>query len=74
MDKYLRLNPLMQKVPGFGMPMLFLTRAALEELEKQKQSDAGDKADLMSQLWKAHTAQPGSFTEGNVFAIAHGAM
>lgn len=74
MDRFLRLNPLAQRIPGVGMPLLFLTRAALEELEKQKNATEGEKADLMSQLYKAHLAQPDVFTEGNVFAIAHGAM
>ena len=74
MDKYLRLNPLAQYVPGLGMPLLFLARAALEELEKQKKATSGEKKDLISQLYKSHTENPDDFTEGNVFAIAHGAM
>lgn len=78
LDRYLRLNPLAKYIPGLGMPLLFLTRSALEELERQKEVVAeggvAEKKDLMSQLYRSHVEHPEVFTEGNVFATAHGAM
>lgn len=74
MDKFLRNNPLTKRIPFLALPFMFITRTALEELGKQKQSGGTDSKDLMSQVYRAHMAQPDNFTEGDVFAIAHGAM
>lgn len=74
MDKFLRNSPVTKYIPFLALPFMFLTRTALEELGKQKAAGGTDSKDLMSQLYRAHLAQPENFTEGDVFAIAHGAM
>jgi len=53
-----------------------ITRIAIAELEKRKQSGKNqvDRKDLLSQLLAAHQAQPDKFGEGDVFAVAHGAI
>lgn len=53
-----------------------ITRMALEELERRKKSGekVTDRKDLLSQLMAANEKTPEKFKEGDVFAIAHGAM
>jgi hypothetical protein len=76
MDHLLRRNPLWQYVPFLATKNALITRIALAELEKRKQmgKNAVDRKDLLSQLLTASQAQPDKFGEGDVFAIAHGAM
>jgi hypothetical protein len=49
---------------------------ALEEMEKRKKygEKVVDRKDLLSQLMAANEKAPETFKEGDVFAIAHGAM
>jgi hypothetical protein len=49
---------------------------ALDEMGKRKNLGSKDlgRKDLLSQLFTAHEKAPEIFTEGDVFAVAHGAM
>lgn len=80
-DWVFRRNPLWRFVPWLGLdPDRFLvTRMAVEELGKRKMwgggvGVGGERWDLMSSLMRAHEKAPGVFGEGDVFAVAHGAM
>jgi hypothetical protein len=76
LDHFLRRNPLWQYVPFLATGNALITRIALAELEKRKQSGKNslDRKDLLSQLLTASQAQPDKFGPGDVFAVAHGAM
>lgn len=49
---------------------------AASELQKRKQHGdfISDRKDLLGQLLQAHKENPDKFSEGDVFAIAFGAM
>jgi hypothetical protein len=74
MDKFLRQNPIWKILPSQGPPII--TRVALQELAKRKKlgSKETDRRDLLSRLLVAHEQRPDEFGEGDVFAVAHGAM
>jgi hypothetical protein len=75
-DFLFRRNPLAKFMPGMDPSKSLVTRMALEELEKRKKygEKVIDRKDLLSQLMAANEKAPEAFKEGNVFAIAHGAM
>lgn len=84
-DYLLRKNPLWRLVPGLvdagrNAP---ITKIALGEMRRRRpfgkdtggqvRSDDG-RRDLMASLIQGHLRDPQRFTEGDVFAVAHGAM
>lgn len=75
-DYLFRQNPLKKLVPWFNGSHILITRMALEEMAKRKKSGTNelDRKDLLSSLLAAHEKVPDVFGEGDVFAIAHGAM
>ena len=72
----MRRNPITKFLPGMDPSRSLITRMALEALEKRKKSGKTviDRKDLLSQLLAANEKAPEPFKEGDVFAIAHGAM
>lgn len=83
LDHFLRRNPLRKFVPGMDTKNALITRMALEELGRRKPFDkegegkwrGGDgRQDLLASLIKGHLKDPEKFKEGDVFAVAHGAM
>ncbi|POS81531.1 pisatin demethylase [Diaporthe helianthi] len=83
MDLLLRRNPLRSLIPGQATKDALITRMALEELERRKPFDkesegkwrGGDgRQDLLASLIKGHLKDPSKFSEGDVFAVAHGAI
>lgn len=83
LDHFLRRNPLWKLVPALDTKNALITRMALEELERRKPFDkesegkwrGGDgRQDLLASLIKGHLKDPQRFGEGDVFAVAHGAM
>ena len=83
LDLLLRRNPLWQFIPWLSTKNALITRMALEEMEKRKPFDkdsagllrSGDgRQDLMASLIQGHIKDPGRFGQGDVFAVAHGAM
>ncbi|KAM0715931.1 hypothetical protein Q7P37_008445 [Cladosporium fusiforme] len=75
-DFVFRRNPLAKFLPGMDSSKALITRMALEELEKRKKlgEKVIDRKDLLSQLLAANEKAPEKFKEGDVFAIAHGAI
>lgn len=75
-DFAFRRNPLWKCVPSWLLTGNFLiTRMALEEMDKRKKLGKQlDRRDLMASLFEAHEKAPQNFTEGDVFAVAHGAI
>jgi hypothetical protein len=75
-DFALRRNPLAKFLPGMDPSKSLITRMALEELGKRKKygEKVIDRKDLLSHLMAANEKAPDVFKEGDVFAIAHGAM
>lgn len=83
MDHLLRRNPLRKLIPGLSTGNALITRMALEELGRRKPFDkesegkwrGGDgRRDLLASLIQGHLKTPERFGEGDVFAVAHGAM
>lgn len=83
LDQFLRRNPLWKLVPALDSGNSLITRMALEELGRRKpfhkESEGkwrgGDgRQDLLASLIKGHLKDPEKFREGDVFAVAHGAM
>lgn len=83
LDRLLRRNPLWQFVPWLSTKNALITRMALEEMARRKPFDkdnagllrTGDgRQDLMASLIQGHLKDPQRFGEGDVFAVAHGAM
>lgn len=83
MDFFLRRNPLWKLIPWLNTRNALITRMALEELGRRKPFDkesegkwsGGDgRRDLLASLIKGHLKDPDRFGEGDVFAVAHGAM
>ena len=77
LDKFLRRNPLLPFLPFISGKRNLITRMALQELDIRKKmghEQADERKDLLSQLLSAHRKDPEKFTEGDVFAISHGAM
>jgi len=83
LDRFLRRNPLWKFVPALNTKNALITRMALEEMAKRRPFDKesegkwrnGDgRQDLLASLIKGHLKTPETFGEGDVFAVAHGAM
>lgn len=83
LDFLLRRNPLWQFVPWLSTKNALITRMALEEMARRQPFDkdnggllrSGDgRQDLMASLIQGHLKDPERFGEGDVFAVAHGAM
>jgi Cytochrome P450 len=78
-DHLLRRNPIWNYVPFLSTKNALITRYALSEMDKRKpfgsaKARANEKNDLMGMLIKGHEQYPERFGEGDVFAVAHGAM
>ncbi|KAJ2903621.1 hypothetical protein MKZ38_009564 [Zalerion maritima] len=83
MDHLLRRNPLWKLFPALNTGNALITRMALSELARRKPFDkdsdgklrSGDgRQDLMASLIKGHLKDSETFGEGDVFAVAHGAI
>ncbi|KAH6634772.1 cytochrome P450 [Chaetomium sp. MPI-SDFR-AT-0129] len=84
LDYLLRRNPLWRLVPWLSNKNALITRMAREELVRRqpfgKDSDGGllrtgdGRRDLMASLILGHLKDPQKFGEGDVFAVAHGAI
>lgn len=79
MDFVFRRNPIWQYIPALASKNSLITRMALSEMDRRKpfKDTAGkesERADLLSQLIRGHLQTPDKFGEGDVFAVAHGAM
>ncbi|KAK8155481.1 cytochrome P450 [Phyllosticta citribraziliensis] len=76
LNALLRHNPiwkLCQVLVKSAQPLI--TRLALDELRKRKTGEVNtERKDLLGQLLRAHEATPEKFSEGDVFAVAHGAI
>jgi hypothetical protein len=82
-DFLLRRNPLWKFIPALNTKNALITRMALEEMSNRRPFDkenagllrTGDgRRDLMASLIQGHLKDPERFSEGDVFAVAHGAM
>lgn len=82
-DHLLRRNPLWKLVPSLDTKNAPITRIALSEMERRRPFDKESEGklrnddgrqDLLASLIKGHLKDPERFTEGDVFAVAHGAM
>ena len=75
-DHMFRRNPLWKFIPFMDTKNFLITRMALDEVGKRKRVGVKelDRKDLLSQLLAAHEKAPEAFGEGDVFAVAHGAM
>ena len=77
-DFVFRRNPLWKFVPGLDPSKFLVTRMALEEMDTRRKLGGKEvvegRRDLMSHLLAAHEKAPDTFREGDVFAVAHGAM
>ncbi|KAH6855974.1 cytochrome P450 [Chaetomium sp. MPI-CAGE-AT-0009] len=83
LDYLLRRNPLWRFVPWLSTKNALITRMALEEMARRQPFDkdhggllrSGDgRQDLMASLIQGHLKDPQRFSEGDVFAVAHGAI
>jgi len=75
-DFAFRRNPLRKYIPGLDTGKFLITRMAIEEMDQRKKigSKELERKDLLSQLFAAHDKAPDAFKEGDVFAVAHGAI
>ncbi|KAK3687839.1 cytochrome P450 [Podospora appendiculata] len=82
-DLLLRRNPLWQFIPWLSTKNALITKMALEEMSRRQPFDkdsggllrTGDgRRDLMASLIQGHLKDPDRFSEGDVFAVAHGAI
>jgi hypothetical protein len=75
-DFAFRRNPINKYLPGVDPSKFLITRMAISEIEKRR--NHGDKVidrkDLLSHLMTANEKSPENFKDGDVFAVAHGAM
>lgn len=84
LDFLLRRNPLWKFVPWLSTKNALITKMALEEMGRRRpfnkdtavlRTEKGDgRQDLMASLILGHLKDPEKFGEGDVFAVAHGAM
>ncbi|EKG10859.1 Cytochrome P450 [Macrophomina phaseolina MS6] len=76
LDYLLRRNPVWrawQAVYKGAQPLV--TRIALEEMRKRKSGEVkAERKDLLGQLLKMNEKDADKFSEGDVFAVTHGAM
>jgi hypothetical protein len=75
-DKFLRQNPILPYLPFMKPKPLLIVIWALTELQKRKEGGdfISDRKDLLGQLMQAHKENPEKLGEGDVLAIAFGAM
>ena len=76
-DFAFRRNPLWKYIPWLSSSNFLITRMALEEMAKRKKygnKEVDGRKDLLSQLMNANEKAPDAFKEGDVFAVAHGAI
>ncbi|KAI5859518.1 cytochrome P450 [Durotheca rogersii] len=82
-DHLLRRNPLWKLIPAFDPSNALVTRIALEEMGKRRPFEVerdgkgagGDgREDLLSSLIRGHLKDKEKFHEGDIFAVAHGAI
>ncbi|KAB5578026.1 cytochrome P450 [Coniochaeta sp. 2T2.1] len=82
-DFLLRRNPIRKFIPALSTQNALITRMALEEMANRRPFDkenagllrSGDgRRDLMASLIQGHLKNPERFGEGDVFAVAHGAI
>ncbi|KAF2172252.1 hypothetical protein M409DRAFT_63002 [Zasmidium cellare ATCC 36951] len=74
-DYVFRRNPLWKFVPWLRAGNFLITRMAVEEMDKRKRfGKPQERKDLLSQLFDAHAKAPDAFKEGDIFAVAHGAI
>jgi hypothetical protein len=75
MDHLLRRNPLWNFVPFLATKNALVTRTALGQLEKRKDPESKETyKDLLNSLIESQKQNPDKLSEGDVFAIAHGAI
>ncbi|KAI1135597.1 cytochrome P450 [Hypoxylon sp. FL0543] len=82
-DCLLRRNPLWRWIPAFDPGNALITRIARDEMRKRRPFDkerdgkgaGGDgREDLLSSLIRGHLKDKEKFHEGDIFAVAHGAI
>ncbi|KAI1733507.1 cytochrome P450 [Xylaria scruposa] len=82
-DIFLRRNPICKYIPALDPANNLITRIAKEEMAKRRPFEieregkgaGGDgREDLMASLIKGHLKDPQKFREGDIFAVAHGAI
>jgi cytochrome P450 len=83
LDVFLRRNPICKYIPALDPANNLITRIAKEEIAKRKpfeieregkSASSDGREDLMASLIKGHLKDPAKFHEGDIFAVAHGAM
>ncbi|ETS80172.1 hypothetical protein PFICI_07701 [Pestalotiopsis fici W106-1] len=81
LDYLLRRNPMWKYVLALNPGNSLITRIALDELSKRKPFDENaegpskdGRRDLLGSLIKGHLKEGSGFGEGDVFAVAHGAI
>ena len=86
LDFIFRRNPIWSLVPSLGVilgtKLPLITRMALAEMDKRRPFEKHakdpavktDRKDLLQSLIEGHLKTPDKFGEGDVFAVAHGAM
>lgn len=77
-DYFLRRNPLWRLVPTLSTGNALITRVAQTQLESRQKLHRSDKSggskDLLDGLIEAQREHPEALSDGDVFAIAHGAI
>jgi Cytochrome P450 len=73
---FLLNNPILQYIPALSPKNFLLTKIAMGEMGRRKpfSRDREQPNDLLGMLIKGHEKTPEKFGEGDVFAVAHGAM
>lgn len=75
LDHLLRRNPLWHYIPFLSTKNALITRTALAQLAKRKDpEEKTEYRDLLNSLIEARAQNPDKLGEGDVFAIAHGAI
>lgn len=75
LDHFLRRNPLWNFVPFLATKNALVTKTALSQLSKRRDPDNKESyRDLLNSLIDAQRQNPDKLGEGDVFAIAHGAI
>ncbi|KEZ40095.1 hypothetical protein SAPIO_CDS9109 [Scedosporium apiospermum] len=82
-DYLFRRNPLRKLIPTMSTKNALVTRLALAEMDRRQpftkdnmgKDRVGDgRQDLLASLIQGHLKDPSKFSEGDVFAVAHGAI
>ncbi|KAI0017179.1 cytochrome P450 [Xylariomycetidae sp. FL0641] len=83
LDRLLRRNPLCKLLPRLDPGNNLITRIAREEMRKRrpfavdregKGAGSDGREDLLASLIKGHLKDKSKFHEGDIFAVAHGAI